>query len=220
MIRAPPTHVPGPSRSPSTTTPRMEPSAGSMLRKTPCARGGDAMDAPVPEQRGCGGAQQAAGGNGEPDVPAEPTHRRESVAVEDPGKEHRCAGEEGPGADRGRGATLGHEALIDQHPAESDDQRSNHEEIAPEVAAADGAVTGAENDEDDARRGAEKRNQPFRSRRSWAKRVAPTARMTGMVPTMSAAWLTVVEFESLELDEELNRDAEEGSDQEQRRFAP
>src|SRR5947209_4038659 len=34
--------------------------------------------------------------------------------------------------------------------------------------------------------------QPVRSIRSRAKRVAPTARRTGMVPTMSEAWETVV----------------------------
>src|SRR5206468_3964248 len=49
--------------------------------------------------------------------------------------------------------------------------------------------------------------QPIQSSRSPAKIAAATARRTGMEPTISEAWLTVVR-EPVKLDQKLNRYAE------------
>ena len=71
----------------------------------------------------------------------------------------------------------------------------------------------AQDNERRADRGAEQ-SQPADSRRSRspAKSAAATASSTGMAPTISEAWLTVVQGQAVKLEQKLNGNAEERGD--------
>src|ERR1700734_1542964 len=161
MMRAPPTYAPGPRRSPRTVTPRMEPRAGSILRKTPAREAGTRwmpqfqrrVAAAVQRRPLAATAHQTC--QPRPGTGGSPSRRRP------PGEEHGRTGEEGPGADGGGRATLGHEPLINEDPTEGNVERGDDEEVAADVSSTDGAVAGAENDKGDAGGGGKEREPAF-----------------------------------------------------------
>ena len=94
-------------------------------------RGRDLGHAPVPEQGGGGGAEEAAGGEGKPCFERDVCDGREAVDERDADEQHQGSGGGSVGADYDGAVTL-HEALVEQDPAEGDDEREDYEEVSGE----------------------------------------------------------------------------------------
>ena len=132
-----------------------------------------------------------------------------------PGEEHGRTGEEGPGADGGGRATLGHEPLINEDPTEGNDERGDDEEVAADVSSTDGAVAGAENDKGDAGGGGKEREPAFEVEALVGKDASAHGEDDGHGADHEGGVGDGGEPESLELQDELDGNAEEGSDEEQ-----
>ena len=120
---------------------------GFHVEEDSCLRGGDLGHAPVPEQRGGGGAEQAAGGEGEPGFEADSVDGRWAVRDGDVDGEHDGADGDAVGGDDDVAVTA-HEALVEEDPEERDEEGEDDEEVAGERGSAVGVMMrSAEGDE-------------------------------------------------------------------------
>src|ERR1700761_5460906 len=109
-------------------------------------RGRDLGHSPVPEERGGRGAEQAAGGEREPGLEGDVVHRRKAVKRRHDDEEHYGAGAEAVGGDDD-GAVAPDEALVEQHPEEGDAEGEDHVEVAAQRGTVGfGVVRSAEGD--------------------------------------------------------------------------
>jgi len=173
------------------------------------------VDTPVPEKGRGGGAEQAAGGNSEPDMPAESADRRKPVAEKNPGKEHGGAGQQGPRSNGHGRASERHEPLVEQNPAQSNDERGDDEEVAADVAASNSAVAGTEDDEGDAGGGGEQGEPSLEVEALVREEVRADGEDDGHGADHERGVADGGEPEPFKLHDELDRDTEEGADEEE-----
>jgi len=185
---------------------------------------GDLGDSPVPEQGGGCGAEQAAGGEGEPDLQGDDCdgRRAEGLTIEerDDEEEHRGAGGDSVGGDGDRTVAL-HQALVDEDPGEGDDQGEDDEQVAGEGGAgwieglAGGGAVSAEGDE----RGAEGGDGESEPADPVHSLVGEESCADGQDDRHGAHHQRGVgdggEGEAGELDEELEGDSKEGGEQQE-----
>lgn len=204
--------------------------SGLDVEKDAGARGGHAVDAPVPKEGCCGGAGDASGGQGSPgsEADVEEGRRRGLVgkegigqeAAEDPDGEHEGSGEDGVGADDGRGARL-KQLFADEDPDERGDEGDDDEEIAFKRGSP-GALAGvmaAEDDEGCAGGGGEEREPAERLEALAGEEDRGDAEQDGHGADHERGVADGGEVKALELDEELDGNAEEGGDEQEEGFA-
>lgn len=190
---------------------------GLHVEQDPGLGGGNLGESPVPEQGGGGGAEQAAGGEGEPGLERDGRdgRRAEGLAIEDGDdeEEHHCAGGDSVGGD-GDGAVAQHQALVDEDPGEGNDQREDDEHVSAEGGAGcSSGVTRAECNERGSK-GGEGESEPAGAVHAL---VGEERGGNGEQNRQGANHQRGVgdggEGEAGELDEELERDPEEGGEQ-------
>ena len=190
------------------------------------ARGGDAVDAPVPEEGGGGGAGDAAGGERSPGGEADVREghgfslmvreRSRERRAEDPEGEHDGSGEDCVCADDGRGVGL-EEFLADENPDERGDEGEDDEEIAQERGATGAmrCVVAAENDERGAGGGGEEGEPADGFEPLGGEEGCGDAEQHGHGADHERGMADGGEVKALELNEELDGHAEEGGDEQQ-----
>jgi hypothetical protein len=162
-------------------------------------------DAPVPQERGGGRAEyrplmasaiqavQAYVGEGRRRTRA--WVRAQQPGTQHPDNQHRGSGENGVGRHHQRAVRL-HQLFAEQNPGQRGDQRGQDQQISGERRLAvqrlgawlpPRTISAAPTVEP------QRASQPKRSSRSlWQTSAAAAASSTGMAPTISEAWLTVV----------------------------
>ena len=109
--------------------------------------GGDLGHSPVPEERRRRGAEQAAGGERQPGFEGDVVDWRKAVERRDDDQEHYCAGAEAVSGDDD-GAVAHDKALVEQHPEEGDAEGEDDVEVAAQCGAVGRMVVrSAEGDE-------------------------------------------------------------------------
>ncbi len=190
-INPPPTHALGPSRSPNTSTPSRLPISGSIFNSTPACEAGTCVipqfhnnvvvavhNTPLP-------ASASHAFNDTPVTGGIPyrtgTHTISiSVPIRQPIRRHHHM------------RVPLHQFLVDQNPAQRNQQRNHHQQIPRQRRPTLRMRARTQRNQPRSARRSSQRHPPHQSIRSCANNAAPTARITGIVPTISAAWLTVV----------------------------
>ena len=201
------------------------------------AGGGDVMDAPVPEQRGGGGAEQAADGEGCPGGGAEVGDGQEWDLVrsaeegiekawaEDEAGQHEGSGEDGVSGDDGWAVGF-HKFFGEQNPGQGGDEGGDDEEVAGEgrLTAGGGTAMATEDDEGSADRGTGEGEpaEPIEvlfARSLGGKEGSGGGEQNGHCADHERGVAYGGEGEAVELEEELDGDAEGGGEQQEAQFA-
>ena len=192
--------------------------SGSMLSRTPAWEAGTWV-MPQFHSRVVEAVQkQAAGGEGEPGLERDVMDRRQAVDERNADAEHRVPAGDAVGGDDDGGVAL-HEMLVEQDPAERDDQREDDEEIAGEGGAGSpevrgGGMTRAESDERGADGGGDEGEPAGRVHALVGEERGGDGEQDGHGADHQRGVRDGGEREPGELDEELERDSEEGAEKE------
>ena len=193
------------------------------------ARGGNAVDSPIPEKGGGGGAGETACGERSPCREADVEEGRwrgfvgsegvEEPGAEDPEGEHDGSGEYGVRGDDG--SRVGFKQLFaDEDPDERGDEREDDEKIALERGAtgAPASVMAAKDDECGSGGGGEECGPAEGLEAFTSEEDSSDAEQDGHGADHERGMADGGEVKALELDEELDGNAEEGGDKQEAGF--
>jgi hypothetical protein len=173
--------------------------------------GGYLGHAPVPEQGGGGGAQQAAGGERGPGLPGDVVDGWEAVGEGDEDGQHEGSGGDAVGRHHDV-AVREHQALVDEDPEEGDAEGENDEQVSREGGAAAAVMAGAKSDQAGSC-GGEDEGRPAEGVEAFVGVDDCTdGEQDGHRADHQRGVRNRGEREALELEQELDGDAEEGGE--------